>query len=136
LGLVLSLLRIDKPTSEILLKERVQAISGNNQVIRLIAKATDVVSDNKTNFQEARILSEIRPIFTDSEHKPKAAVIVHNFKVVHYEDFQSKEFFFTLETKDLAYLQKVITRAIQKADQLQAMLVDANITYLQSESNH
>jgi hypothetical protein len=119
-----------------LIVKRLSELVQNNAIIRLIASAADILSDNRTNFQEARILSEIRPVFGTVEEKPLAAVIVHNFKIVHYENFRNREFFFTLETKDLLTIQKVITRAIKKSEQLRAVLASADISCLESEESH
>jgi hypothetical protein len=123
-------------SSNRLIVKRLSELVQNNAIIRLIASAADILSDNRTNFQEARILSEIRPVFGTVEEKPLAAVIVHNFKIVHYENFRNRELFFTLETKDLLTIQKVITRAIKKSEQLRAVLASADISCLESEESH
>jgi hypothetical protein len=123
---------LEQPLMQILLDQRVSELA-DNDVVRLVAKAADIVSDNKTNFQDARIISEIRPVFSDADEIPKAAVVVHNCKIVHYEDFASKEFYFTLETKDLVVLRAVVDRALKKAEQLEKMLSDFGVQYLKSE---
>ena len=96
------------------------------------AKAVGVLNDNQRSFIVARVLSEIRPVFQDDVTKgPAAAVVVHSLKVEFMESGRGKEFFVTLDIRDLQSLLKIVQRALAKDQQLQKLLVKLGIPYLE-----
>jgi hypothetical protein len=87
------------------------------------AKALSVATDCPRLFTSARILSDIRPIFGDeASQAPLGAVITHTLRVTYAETGTEKEFFVSLDSRDLATLQDQIKRALQKDSSLRAFV--------------
>jgi hypothetical protein len=84
-------------------------------VFDVAVKAGEVLYDHGRVFSEARILTDVRPVFGKVlDDGPIVAGVVHNLKLVYKEDFQTREFFVTLDDEDLAQLRDVVERALQK----------------------
>lgn len=103
----------------------------NLDSLKLIAKAHDVMLEQRHAFHEARILTDIRPVFSENvEASPQAAVIVHTLKIEYMKDGDYKEFFVALDAKDIPKLIDVLKRAERKGESLKAVLASANVTYI------
>ena len=74
-------------------------------------------------FCNAKILSDIRPIFGPKiESGPVAAVVTHTLKLGYHEEGEHKQFFVVLDDADLVTFQEVIQRAREKSDALDNLL--------------
>lgn len=102
--------------------------------LEIVAKALGILRNNQNVFHEARIITEIRPVFGPNvDEPPPAAVILHMLNLTCHGTDGHKEFFVALDTDDIAVLREVIDRAEAKAESLKAMMVKAGITYLETE---
>jgi len=100
--------------------------------LQVIAKAHDVLLENSRIFANARIVSDIRPVFGEKvEELPSAAVIVHMLNLVYYKDGDRQEFVVALDTKDIQQLIDVLERAKTKTEQLQSVIASTNMTYIE-----
>lgn len=94
------------------------------------SKASDLITSNQHTFLEARVITDIRPIFSNDEiETPKVAIIVHNLKL-HYEDnkcSEHKDLYITLDNRDLSELKKALERAEEKEKNIIKMLNDFKI---------
>ena len=83
-------------------------------------------------FCNARILSDIRPVFAESADSASAAVVIHNLQIGFHEGGTGphKEFYVALDTGDLRKLKELIVRAEKKDIALQTMLKSSNVPYL------
>lgn len=80
--------------------------------IGVTSKALSVMTDHARIFTDARILTDIRPVFgSDPNETPGAAVIVHTLKIEHRSDHEPKDFFVALDSVDLSRLDAVVRRA-------------------------
>ncbi len=80
--------------------------------IGVTSKALSVMTDHARIFRDARILTDLRPVFGSNPNEPPdAAVIVHTLKIEHMVDRENKDFFVALDSLDLDRLDKVIRRA-------------------------
>lgn len=94
----------------------------------LAAKAIAVASDCPRLFSEARILSDLRPVFSeDVTAAPLGAVVTHNLRISYNEEGNEKEFFVYLDSKDLKSLQEQIGRALQKDSTLRRFLENSKL---------
>jgi len=60
-------------------------------------------------FCDARIISDIRPVFEKPEERPITALVTHTLKIeFHGSDGKHDEFYLALDDDDLAKLKKVI----------------------------
>lgn len=97
-------------------------------------RATGLLYEHDKNFSKVRILTDIRPVFdAKAEKPPVAAIIIHTLDIHYYEGTQHKEFYVTLDTKDLQALRDAIKRAEKKAQGLGLVLEKADIPYIQPE---
>jgi hypothetical protein len=100
-----------KPEAELKLRERLQRFLTLESFL-VTAKALGVLTDHQRAFLSCRVLSDIRPVFTDDARRgPAAAVIVHSLRIEYYENDERKYSYFALDTKDLQTLLEVLNRA-------------------------
>lgn len=106
----------------------------DSKALAIAWKTLDVLNDVDKNFYEARVLTDIRPIFGgDIGELPAAAVIIHTLKIHYHHGSRHEEIFVTLNTYDIMQLQEALDRAARKAESLKSLLAAAGITYLDPE---
>ena len=87
------------------------------------AKALSLIRDQPKIFTDCRIISDVRPIYTDDPDKePGAYVLFHTLKLSYSEDFDRKDVYFSLDSADLKIISDVISRAIKKRNSTTASL--------------
>mgnify|MGYP001575859707 CR=1 FL=1 len=83
--------------------------------IGITAKALDVMAEHQHVFLNARIITDLRPLFSkDLEKGAEAAVIIHQLKLDYLESEDSKSFFVAMDSEDLERLEQLIDRAKSK----------------------
>lgn len=101
--------------------------------LEIVAKGLRILRNNQNIFHEARIITEIRPVFgSNVDEPPPAAVIMHMLSLTCHGTDGHKEFFIALDTDDLAVVREVIDRAESKAESLKALLKKAGTAYLET----
>jgi hypothetical protein len=89
------------------------------------AKAIDLQYENERTFSNARIVTDVRPIFgANLEDTPTGAVIVHMLKINYREGDRYKDFFVALDAEDIGTLSGLLDRANSKAENLKSFLED------------
>ncbi|MCX6381767.1 MAG: hypothetical protein NT023_20210, partial [Armatimonadetes bacterium] len=102
--------------------------------IDIIAKATSVLLDHERVYSNARVLTDIRPVFSsDVAIMPTAVLIVHMLKIGYHENGEHKEFYVALDTEDVRKLQETLERATTKDKSLKDLLGQTNLSYLATE---
>jgi len=112
--------------------ERLTALL-QSKPIRLAAKSLDLVTDYDHVYYGARILTDIRPVFDDSESEifPTAAVVIANLKIEHYgPSGQLTSFHVALDHWDLEELQEVVERGLEKTEASKKYLEGVKMAYL------
>ena len=103
----------------------------NVKTLNILSKAIRLQRDGERIYCDARIISDIRPVFGDDIEKgPASAVITHTLKLTYHEMGEHKEFFIVLDEQDLISLQETIDRAQSKNATLSDLLKSANIPRL------
>jgi hypothetical protein len=98
---------------------RFLALSG----VALKAKALSLATDCPRLYTDAKIITDIRPIFgAEVESIPLGATVVHSLRVTFGESGFEKEFFVQLDVEDLKELQELVDRAIKKDSTLKGFL--------------
>ena len=110
--------------------ERLSKILTATSGLRLTTKALEVLMEEEHVFYSARILTDVRPIFTDDVKKVEAAIIVHNLRIHFGKDNAHKNFYVALDTIDIAKLREVLDRAEAKASVLQGLLQGLPVSYI------
>ena len=113
------------------LKKNITSLLGIEE-IGLASKAWDLQTEDERTFCDARILTDLRPIFgTNIQEGPKGMVLVHILKIGFHDagtGERHKDFYISLDADDLTTLRNVIDRAGQKAESLKTSI--ANFKYL------
>ena len=103
----------------------------NCRPIQLLSKALDVGSEHERIFLDARIVTDLRPIFgNDVDALPEAALLRHSLKLefIHEED-RLGIFYVVLDEEDLDRLEAIIRRAKRKSTSLSSALERAGLTH-------
>ena len=103
------------------LKSRISMLIDISSV-KVSAKASRVSTDYPRTFCEAKILSDIRPVFDKPEEKPIGSMVCHTLRIDYHEGGEHKEFFIALDMDDLRELKKTIDRAETKTASLRSFL--------------
>lgn len=103
----------------------------NLECLWLAARAYDIVTEYERVFHDARILTDMRPVFgPDISQGPKAALLISTLKIdFHPPDGSLNSHFFALDYADLLRLRDAVERAISKHKSLQAMIKQTDIPY-------
>lgn len=91
--------------------------------IRLRSNAKSARTDDERTFCKAKILTEMRPVFTeDIEDGPQGIVVVHRLKLGYHSNRgngKHEDFYVTLDEEDLEAFKEAIHRAEMKSASLQ-----------------
>jgi hypothetical protein len=113
-----------------LLSVRLRGLLETGDGIVVTSKALELMTEYDRIFCQngARVVSDIRPVFSTDLH-PKAAVIVHQLRIAYHEGGQTepRQFFVALDSSDLRQLKSVLERAEEKEQQLRATVEAAQM---------
>jgi hypothetical protein len=111
--------------------QRVSRFLNLDRSLGVTSKAMNVLTQHKNPFRSARILTDIRAVFsTGDDPSPSAALIVHNLQLVTTTDGLYSTFIVALDTQDLRALASVISRAIKKEERLKEVIKRSGLSYI------
>ncbi|MGD1087413.1 MAG: hypothetical protein ABR955_01625 [Verrucomicrobiota bacterium] len=116
-----------------ILISRLQKLLGFEKTMAVTSKAFDVMTEHKHTFCRARVLSDIRPVFTSTADSASGAMIIHNLQIGFHDGGtgKHKEFYVALDTDDIKSLKEVIARAEKKTKALESILKSSSVPYLE-----
>jgi hypothetical protein len=101
------------------------------EVLNTVSKAARLQRDGERLYCNAKILSDIRPVFShDPTLRPLGAVLTHTLKIGFHEGGEHQEFHVVLDVDDLLALSEVIYRAQAKDKTLRKLLKESKLTSL------
>jgi hypothetical protein len=103
------------------------------RVLEITAKATDVMLQHKNVFVDARVLTDLRPVFAEDDLSPVAGLVIHNLEIQTYTDSSPVSYFFALDSSDIRKLQTVIERSIHKEQAMRTTIDRSGLFYLETE---
>jgi len=115
------------------LEIRIKHLITLEQTLGITGKALGVMLEHDHIFGYARILSDVRPVFTSSVDSAAGSFIIHNLCIHYRQDGQHKEFFAAMDNADLKTLKEAIDRAEKKTSILKDTLKSVGIPYLDAE---
>lgn len=134
---------ISKAVVETTLKERPEHFSNLTEVLEgrlkallslenigITAKGTDVLTEHERAFCHARVLTDIRPIFSPTLKSPEGAVIIHMLQIGFRENGKHEEIYVALDTEDVVKLRKILERAEAKTLILENFIKNSPMKYL------
>jgi hypothetical protein len=99
-------------------------------------KAGVVQTQHERIFCDARIMTDIRPIFHfDVSEKPESALLIHMLRITQRNSRDSggratDDLYFALDTNDIKVLESIVDRALEKEKTLRSSMASAGITVL------
>ena len=124
--------KLDRTKLEVL-KSRLNQIL-NIASFSIATKAASVLFEHDRIFGQARVLTDIRPVFDiQADRPPKAAVIIHNLSIHYQQDGKHKEFFLAMDENDIQTLIETLKRAKMKAESIKKALASTQISYIATE---
>lgn len=103
--------------------------------VGLISKAEQLRSDYERTFHDAKVITDIRPMFTAADKKPIGAAIAHTLEIEYHSQGQHRQFYVTLDGNDVEKLSRVLQRASNKGLSLQLLIDSAGLTDLSAEKS-
>jgi hypothetical protein len=117
------------------LQRRLAHLLSSTTGFGLTAKGMDVATESENVYFDARILTDLRPIFlADPPERPVANVVIHNLKIEFMRNRETKEIYFALNPEEVKSLQEVLTRALAKERVLRAISEASGIPIFESSS--
>ncbi len=103
------------------LTEKIEQLLVSGKNLKTTFKAFSLLSSNERIYRKGQIISDIRLVFNDElEEHQRHALILHQLKIEHQIDYDSQDFFLTLDTKSLRKLKEQIDRALIKEETIKA----------------
>lgn len=112
--------------------KRINILLGYEQIY-YAAKANDIATEYSNVYLNAKVVTDIRPVFgIDVTRLPKAAMILHNLHLHYRSDIEGdhKDIFIALDSKDIKALKELLIRAEAKEKTLQEIYNKTNIINL------
>jgi hypothetical protein len=101
--------------------------------LNVFAKAYTLQREQQHVFCDARILTDLRPVFgPETDDPPLGAFVGHTLKIVYHSGSGHHELYLALDTEDLAKLRALIERANSKAKTLSKLMETKGIQNLVS----
>ena len=96
-------------------KERIVTLLSLDALHLIEAKAKELLQEAQRLLLDARILTDIRPVFgEDIGENPTAFILTHTLKLHYHEGGEHREFFVALDEQDIASLKRMSERAQRK----------------------
>lgn len=112
--------------------KRLSKLLSLERTVGITAKVADVVYRHAHPFHSAQIISDVRPVFSESDDlEPIAAVVMHNLELVsHDPDNTDRSYFIALDSHDLRELKNVVDRALKKEEKLDPLIEASGLSRL------
>lgn len=108
-------------------KERLLTLL-NVEAVSIYSKVINIVREQNNVFCNARILTDIRPVFgAKLETPPLAAFVVHTLRISYHQGDTEKEFYVAMDSNDIQELREVLNRDSLKADSLRKVIEAAKV---------
>jgi hypothetical protein len=102
--------------------------------LSLVSKAVDLETTYEHVLHMARVLTDVRPLFDDSEDTELVgSIIVHTLQMTSFGTMGTQDLFVAMDDRDLVALRKQIDRAISKSKRLRQTLDDGKLAVVPRE---
>jgi hypothetical protein len=90
--------------------------------LNVFAKAHDLQRDHQQIFHEAKVFTDLRPVFGAANEAPRGMVLEYTLKITYHDGARHKEMYLALDADDIAALRAALDRAEIKASSLKDLL--------------
>lgn len=117
-------------------EERLATLLSEESSFALTAKAGALFYEQERLLTDARIITDLRPLFrSEVEKRPAAMLVTHTLRLAFHESGRWKEAYISLDVDDLKSLQTTVGRALKKDSSLKSLLVESGIPCLGTDSD-
>jgi len=117
-------------------RQRVAELLSHTQSLGVTAKALDVLTEHERVFCDARVLTDIRPVFApDVNQAPDALLLVHELRLSFHHGDEVEAIFIAMDSTDLRALRDVLERASKKEASLEALAGKTDVPVLKATSH-
>jgi hypothetical protein len=101
--------------------------------LSFLAKAHTLQAEHERLFHDAKILTDLRPVFHEPDEAPVDMILEYILKIVFHDGSRRhREIYMAMDANDIERLKKAIDRAEKKATSLKALLDSKNLTPMPS----
>jgi len=112
------------------LRERLSVLL-ETDCLKVGAKAYELLFEHEHNFLNARILTDVRPLFGESPGVSLiGAMVIHTLNINYVQSNKQQSFYIALDERDVKKLIEVLERAKSKAASLRTVLTNAQLPYV------
>ena len=90
-------------------------------------KVEQLRTDHLSILEDAKIVTDLRPVFDKPGERPVGAIITHTLKIITHESGEHKELYFALDGDDVLMLKRLAERALEKMASLKDFINSTNI---------
>lgn len=113
-------------------KKRLHDLLIADGIFRTVAKTLELRIESERILADARIVTDVRPIFQDEvDRGVTAAFVAYTLRITYRDAMGQKEFYMGLDDLGLDVLLEQILRAKEKTEAIRSMLEKASIPYLE-----
>lgn len=117
-------------------KQRLERLLKLDGSLGVTAKALDVLTEHEKVFCDARVLTDVRPIFAaDVEHSPDAFILVHKLRIAYHQDGALETTYIAMDASDVETLLAVLKRASSKEKSLESLAEKSGLPVLRAKSH-
>jgi hypothetical protein len=109
------------------LTERIQRLF-SNRTVATISSAGRIIFDHERVFHRARVLTDIRPVFTTDDDVPSGAVLVYTLRVDSHKLGRDESLSFAMDDRDLERLKQAVDRAVDERAGVKRLLESTGLT--------
>ena len=93
----------------------------------LSVKASFLQREHTNVLLDAKVITDIRPVFFENLEAPASTVLVHHLKLSYIHDNAPHEIYVSMDDSDLTTLKKSITRAEEKRKALKPLMMSSKL---------
>lgn len=103
-------------------RTRIGVLLQAEATLGVTAKAVDLMAEHEKVYCSARVITDLRPIFSpDVTKEPTEILVVHNLRIGYHESGELCHTYFSMDASDLEDLQEMLERAVKKAKTLTSL---------------
>jgi hypothetical protein len=117
-------------------RKRLNAFLSVDNSLGVTSRAAYILAQHKNPFISARILTDMRPVYTGgNDPVPRAGMIVHTLELISSTDNRKLSHFIAMDSRDLRILRGVVERAILKEASLREAIARTDLYFIDVEQD-
>jgi hypothetical protein len=117
-------------------RQRVRELLSYTHSVGVTAKALDVRNEHERRFCEARVLTDVRPVFaTNVRETPDAFILMHKLRIAYHQGRTIRSIYIAMDADDIQSLRDVLDRATAKEDTLGTLAEKSDVPVLRTRSS-